>query len=450
MYQFTYFDTVILFIVFVYATYKFFTIKYNYWKDRNVVYVKPKFLFGSQKDFMMGKKTLGEVFQDYYREYPDEKYIGLFRLRDPILMIKDPELMKYVFIKNFNCFQNRNEDHSEEKEILTRNMFTSTAVYWKKSRQLLTPAFTSGKLRNMFYLIIEKAEELRKYLDITVTNNKECEVREFMARYTTEVIGSCVFGLKLGSMMETEDEFRKMGRKIFTMNTTKILKSFARAISPTIFYGVGLRVISKEEENFFSSIVKKIVEERQKTPGKRNDFIDLLLEIKKNDDEKDPLVDDAFMAAQSFIFFAAGFETSSTLMATLLYELGVNQYIQEKLVAEISSVLKKNSDQLTYESISKMEYLEMIMEETMRKYPALGVIQRTCTSSHKFPEKDFIVEKGLKITIPVLSIHYDPKYYPDPEKFIPERFSAEAKKNRHPMVYLPFGEGPRNCIGTFM
>jgi cytochrome P450 family 6 len=91
----------------------------------------------------------------------------------------------------------------------------------------------------------------------------------------------------------------------------------------------------------------------------------------------------------------------------------------------------------------------LFFSETLRKYPPIPVINRKCTKTCKIPDTDIVLEKGIPTVIPVLALHHDPKYYPEPERFDPERFSEEEKSKRHHYVYLPFGEGPRICIGTF-
>jgi cytochrome P450 len=85
--------------------------------------------------------------------------------------------------------------------------------------------------------------------------------------------------------------------------------------------------------------------------------------------------------------------------------------------------------------------------ETLRKHPPAPILNRECTKNYKIPGTDIFLEKGISTIIPTLGLHHDPKYYPDPERFDPERFSEEEKAKRHHYVYLPFGEGPRICIG---
>jgi cytochrome P450 family 6 len=83
----------------------------------------------------------------------------------------------------------------------------------------------------------------------------------------------------------------------------------------------------------------------------------------------------------------------------------------------------------------------------MRKYPIAGVLSRECTKPYKLPDSDVHIEVGNLVAIPVHALHYDPKYYPNPEVFDPDRFTEEGKKTRPQFTYLPFGEGPRQCIG---
>ena len=94
-----------------------------------------------------------------------------------------------------------------------------------------------------------------------------------------------------------------------------------------------------------------------------------------------------------------------------------------------------------------LQYLDKVVNETLRKYPTIGFLPRICTETYKVPDTDLVLEKGTRVIIPVYGIHHDPDYYPDPEIFDPERFNDENKAKRPNYTFLPFGEGPRICIG---
>jgi cytochrome P450 family 6 len=152
------------------------------------------------------------------------------------------------------------------------------------------------------------------------------------------------------------------------------------------------------------------------------------------------------MAAQAIAFFSAGNDTTSITLSLTLYELALNKNIQDRLRQEVTEVLHED-EEFSYESIQKMKYLDMVLNETLRKYPLAPFLNRKSDVRYTFEETGFTLDKGVSVIVPISGLHYDPEYYPDPEKYDPERFSDENKKNINPYTYLPFGEGPRNCIG---
>lgn len=154
------------------------------------------------------------------------------------------------------------------------------------------------------------------------------------------------------------------------------------------------------------------------------------------------------MAAESFIFFSGGFETSSSTLTFCVYELALNQDIQQKLREEIQNGLEENEGKITYDLLFSFKYLDMVTRETLRKYPIITGMLRRCTKEYKIPETDLVIPEGLNVLLPTYSIHHDPEFYPEPSKFDPERFSPENSEQRNPITFLAFGEGPRACIGV--
>jgi cytochrome P450 family 6 len=154
-------------------------------------------------------------------------------------------------------------------------------------------------------------------------------------------------------------------------------------------------------------------------------------------------------AAQVFIFYVAGFESSSATTSYCLYELCKNPALMKRLQDEIDTTLKKYNGEISYDCIQEMQFLELCFAETIRMYPALPILNRECTKEYQIPGSDYKIEKGTSIIISLLGIHRDPKYFPEPDKFSPDRF-AEATKNYVESAYIPFGDGPRNCIGNLL
>ncbi|KAF2889773.1 hypothetical protein ILUMI_16400, partial [Ignelater luminosus] len=351
---------------------------------------------------------------------------------------------------------------------------------WHNMRSTLTPAFTGSKLRMMFELMKECAENLTNYFlkqDGTIT----VEVKDIFSRFANDVIGTAAFGITCNSFEDKENEFYLMGQelsKIFT--SIKHIKFLFYMKMPMIMEILKIPVFPKSVSTFFRGIIKDTLKVRRERGIIRPDMIHLLMEAKqgrleyveskklensgfavveeytklKNLQSKEkPILTDEDIVAQALVFFSAGFETVSVTLTFATYELAVNWEVQQKLSKEVDDVLKEYNGQLSYENVIKMKYLDMVVTETLRKWPPIGNTDRLSSRPFiiepKLPgEKPVLLESETSVRIPIFDIHRDEKYYPDPEKFDPERFSDENKHNINPFTYLPFGVGPRNCIGS--
>lgn len=134
-------------------------------------------------------------------------------------------------------------------------------------------------------------------------------------------------------------------------------------------------------------------------------------------------------------------------MTFCLYEFSISDEIQEKARNDVRKAIKKHNGKLTYDALADMKYLEKCLSETLRKYPIAFSLLRTALHDYKIPDTEITIPKGTMVTIPIYAIHWDENLYPDPEKFDPERFTQEQISARHSMAYIPFGAGPRTCIG---
>ncbi|KAJ8933141.1 hypothetical protein NQ318_003169 [Aromia moschata] len=267
--------------------------------------------------------------------------------------------------------------------------------------------------------------------------------------FSTDVIGSCAFGLECNSFKDPDSPFRTYGKRVFVSTNFDILNF------PNLAKTLGVCLTPSPVSNFFYKLAEDTVEYREKNKVVRNDFVQLLLELKNNNEgnaSNDQPGDGTSLtmdelAAQCFIFFLAGFETSSTTMTFTLFELATHPDIQDKVREEIESVLARHEDKMTYDSLSELKYMKQVIDEALRKYPPVPFVNRQCVKDYKLPGEDVIVEKGTSVFIPIKGIHYDEEYYENPEVFDPERFTEENKRRRHKFTHLPFGEGPRICIG---
>ncbi|XP_043511352.1 probable cytochrome P450 6a20 isoform X1 [Frieseomelitta varia] len=422
---------------------------FSFWKSRGVPGPKPAFFFGNTMEHMFARISLAQYLKKLYEEYKNEPMVGLYMRRSPVLVLKDPELIKDVLIKDFPIFSDRGLTVHERTEPLSLNLLNLEPERWRPLRSKLTPMFTSGKLKDMFGLILECAEHFEKYLDKLAARDEPADFREVTAKYTTDVIGSCAFGIEMSSMSDEDSEFRKVGREIFRPSLEGVIRLKMRLYASKLYDWLGYIAPDKRLAPFFTKLVTDTMRYRKEHDVYRPDFIHMLMQLKEHPEKVGNIkLTDSLITAQAFVFFAAGFETSSSAMSNTLYELALNQQVQDKLREEIRSNLAKHGGELKYEHVKDMEYLDKVFKETQRKYPVAGLIPRRSTAAYTFAGTKVSIPKGLKLWIPMYAIHRDPDIYPNPDVFNPENFNEDAIEARHPMTYLPFGDGPRNCIGA--
>ncbi|KAJ9580923.1 hypothetical protein L9F63_023895, partial [Diploptera punctata] len=393
------------------------TWNHGYWKKRGVPYIKPLPILGNLKDSFLGKKSIGEVYSDLYWKFDGRRYAGIFAPIAPSLLIRDPELIKEILVKNFASFHdNTFELDINADPMFGRNPFVLRGERWKVSH-LLNKNDCSG----------------------------EFEAKELCSRFTTDVVTTCAYGINGNSIKNPDSEFRQAGREIIDQGTFNSFKVFIAFLMPSIARIFKFRFISKRVEEFFITMVNEVMTYRKEKNVTRNDYIQHLINIKN----KAETFTDIDVAAQSTTFFLDGFETSATVFSCTLYCLATNPDVQTKLRDEVNRVIQEEGGELTYEGIHKMTYLDMVLSESLRLYTPLNFLTKLCTRSIQLPTssgEEFTVEVGTPMIIPLYALHRDPKYFPDPETFNPDHFSEENKKNRHKYAYMPFGEGPRTCL----
>ncbi|CAK1541469.1 unnamed protein product [Leptosia nina] len=437
--------------------YVYFKRELDFWKNKNVVSSRAIPFFGNYTGYILLKKCIHEVIEDLCRAFPSEPYIGAFYGTEPTLIVKDPEYIKRILSKDFYYFNSREVADYSEKEAITKTLFFTHGDRWKVLRQNLTPLFSSAKMKKMFHLIEDCNNSLNALLE-DVAKKTEFEVRSLMARYTIDCIGSCAFGVNTEAMTSENNPFCVIGERIFDASNSRGFKMVGRAIWPAVFYKLGLNLFPLELTEFFKNMITKVFEERQYRSSDRHDFVDLVLNLRqskhlvgdsmknlKGDGKKSVIeVDDDLLSAQCMLFFAAGFETSATTLGFLLYELAKNPEKQEQAMKEVDEYFKNNK-KISYECVFETPYLDACINETLRLYPVLGVLTREVVEDYTLGGVS--LERGVRIHIPVLNLHKNPHYFPNPEAFRPERFLGVEKDKIKPFTYFPFGEGPRICIG---
>ncbi|XP_013112032.2 probable cytochrome P450 6a21 [Stomoxys calcitrans] len=420
----------------------------NYWKDQGIAHDEPSFFAGNFHG-VMTKRTFGDCSRAVYVKHKGSgPFCGFYFFQRPGVLILETDLMKNILIKDFSKFTDRGLFHNEKGDPLTGHLFLLDGAKWKNLRNKLSPTFTTGKMKFMYPNIISVAENFVQVFGEMSEKTQKVEIKELLARFTTDVIGRCAFGIECNSLKDPNAEFRLMGkRSLNERRHGKFVNSFMQGF-PALARKLNMAINKDEITQFFVRIVRETVAYREQNNIKSNDFLSILMDLKNGEGkEKGISMSLEEMAAQVFVFFIGGFETSSSTMGFALYELALNQDIQQKLRYEINEIFNAEGT-TTYEALHDLPYLGQVISESLRKYTIVPHLNRQALVDYVVPgHSKYVIKKGMPIIIPSHAIHHDADIYPEPEKFDPERFDAANLKQRETVEFLAFGDGPRNCIG---
>lgn len=429
-------------IVVCLAIYSYLVNKFKYWEKLNVKFRKPNIIFGNVLGVITLKESIGQLHASIYRQFKDVPYVGYYTMSTPGLLIRDAELVKDILVKDFDSFA-QNDVVIDEKldPLLAKNAFMQIGDAWKNTRNMITPAFSSGKMKLMFPLMVDVTKNMNNYISDKISTS--LEAKDLCGRFTIDNVATCAFGLEAFSFSDKDGKFREMGKKIFAVDFLNGLQLVTVFLFPSLRKVLRMRFFPLECSNYFISIVSQTMEYRAKQDIKRNDFLDMMAQLKVKHGKN---FTDFDATAQAVGFFVDGYETSATTMSFVLYCIAKYTDVQTKLRRHIESVLDHHGGQLTYESVQEMNYLEMVILESMRQYPPIFNQFKKCTKKYQI-SPTVTIEPGTSIIIPTYALHNDDRYFPNPEMYDPERFSDENKQNIVKGSFLPFGDGPRMCLG---
>lgn len=435
----------------------------QYWKQRGISGPVEGLWTQMKALYSFSNKPQHLVQMQNYRKYG--RIYGIFFGLNPQLSVAEPHILRKILVKDFNMFHNR-------KIFLTGNPLVDNMLTilrdddWKRIRCIVSPTFTSSRMRKMSHLVKECAEKFVTSLKKIVNENKNSSIdcKKYFSNFTIDVIASAAFGTKLNSLDEPNNEFVRKARKATNNDVSYATMFFF--IFPRIAKFLKIDAFG-DPFNFFKEFILHVINQREKEKTKANDFLQLLLDAQKgileisHEDAKENVENEQSyfkilpkhktmsideMMSQCTLFLFAGNETTVNTLAFAMYYLAMYPEYQDKLIREIDEVWKTNDD-INFDVINKMQYLDAVINETLRIEPVGLHLLRKCTEDYELNDVGIKIPKGMNIIIPIYSMHRDKEFFPNPEKFDPERFMPENRSNILPYTYLPFGDGPRNCIG---
>ncbi|XP_013115934.2 probable cytochrome P450 6a13 [Stomoxys calcitrans] len=422
--------------------------KFLYWQRKGVKTYRSHSIWGNF--FQLQSIHHTNIVEELYKRFKGkEKMVGFYVFTRPVALILDLDLVRQILAKDFDHFSSRGSYHND-KDLLMSNIFFWEAERWRPLRNNMRTLFKPAKMRSMFNSVQKCAKNLIEAFDEALQLQENVHINKLSVLFTVDTITHCLFGLENSALRDQQNESGRIASTITARTNYCVIKQ----LLGLNYYGLlqaldmEVRLFGKEVELFFMGFLKQIFNDRERSGIKRHDMVDLLLEMRHNQGQ--PSMSNNEVIAQMFIFFLVSHESGAVAIAFVLYELAHHPHIQDKVREEILGVLKQHNNELSYEASMKLPYLEQVIAETNRRYPILNFLERTVTQDYRVENSNIVLEKGCTIYIPLQSIHYDPGFYESPQEFRPQHFHPSEAASRHPMAFLGFGEGPRNCIGMRM
>ncbi|XP_011054671.1 PREDICTED: cytochrome P450 9e2-like [Acromyrmex echinatior] len=303
----------------------------------------------------------------------DAKYIGFYATTKPVLMLRDPEVIKDVVVKNFDTFINNPVFVDANDYVLSQNLFGLQNIKWRHVKNLLSPSFTSSKMKTMFTFISKHAADFAELMSTLPADKSDINMKDIFNRYTNDIIALCIYGMKIDSIRNPTNKFYICGKDITYMSAIRSIKYIFIRTFPKLGRIFNIKLLNNHEMKYFESTIKNEIAIRDTEHITRPDMIQLMLDNRGKEGQIQLDVDD--IVAQAYAFYFAGFETSSSVMSFITYKIATNPSIQIKLQQEIDELW--NESNVTYETINKLKYLDAVIKEALRLFSP-SVMERVC------------------------------------------------------------------------
>ncbi|KAK5641939.1 hypothetical protein RI129_010486 [Pyrocoelia pectoralis] len=407
-------------------------------------------ILGAVPYFILQPGKAWKEFRNYAksRNYPMYKVV-LFGA--PYIHFLLPEDIEMVLSSRKHI--NKTNVYEYIKLWVGQGIFSSAGEKWHTRRKMASPGLFPKMLQSFVEIFGKHSEDLVERLE-EECEKSSTEIQPLVSKCALYGVCESITGTKLDNDNDIDGYFDATHRfdtllmhqlsrpwymffPIFALTPTyRELKRLARTLHN--FTWAIIKKKKKEVEGF-----EKLNEyEFEANSERRFGLLDILL-LAKNSDH---VIDDEGIREEVDTFLFAGYDTTSAMMTFTLLLLASYGDIQQNVFNELQDVFGDSDRQPEYQDLQNLSYLDKVIRESLRLYPSVPAISRRITEEIT-TRSGYVIPKDTNINIRIFDIHHDPKLYPDPYKFDPERFSIDNCKNRHPFAYLPFSAGPRSCMG---
>ncbi len=354
------------------------------------------------------------------------------------VLLQDPEFIKHVLSDNHRAYSKYGITKIL-RLFFGEGLVTSNGELWIKKRRLIQPAFHKKRLTHILNIINEETSNLIQKLHI-LSCGSQLNMSKEMLQLNVSIVNRSLFS------NSNKEEMASM--VLILENLTNYATEWMKSIIklpitwPTVANIKFHQNCKKYDHIIYSMIERRRAYKKDTLLPPHNDLLDMLLDYVDEDSNKE--MTNEQLRDEITTMFMAGHDTTAHTLSWIFYELAKNKEISRELNREVEEVLKE--EVVKFDDISKLDYTNKVIKEGMRHYPSISAIQRRPNKDEEF--KGIKFKASTHILINIYGMHHHPKYWESPAKFNPERFNSEAEQQRPEFVYLPFGGGPRRCIGS--
>ncbi|XP_054156933.1 cytochrome P450 3A24-like [Oppia nitens] len=460
-------------IVFIIAIYCYLTRNFDYWSKLGVNGPKPVIGYGNI--LFRLSKNVNQIDFQWFKKYG--KAFGVYKYNAPVVTITDPELIKRVCVTDFRYFYNRGRDpvmSYSEHPVLCQNVAVSSDNTWKQTRKIFTSLMSSSRMKRMSTKVTDDIQVLMNVLDKQVYNNNNTEnggtggLRKTMDSFIMYLMIDCFQSQDTG--FPSDKPLNKSVGYVMAAVKGSPLLARLRILLPKFvlrLFGISF-LVPNGLANSYVNIIDELIGRRlaaDEAAGveQQNDFLEDLLsfmsESKKTEDRQqtDSYLTHDEVVANLYAALIDGYSIITEVIGQAIDELVRDQQSQRRLYDELakqyalssSSTNVSDSDQhiITYDMSVKVKYLEAIINESMRLMTNDLRDSRIAAEDYRLADTGITVRRGQLIEFPMYPIHMNPDYFPEPDRFDPDRFMGQNRDKIQPCTFLPFGTGPRACAG---
>jgi cytochrome P450 len=353
-----------------------------------------------------------------------------------VFAANSPEVIHDVLVANAASYYKSSSTKAVMAPLLGNGLFVNDGDSWRTQRKLVSPAFHHKRIAAYADLMVDYAQSVGKMWQ----DGAEIDLEQFMTDYTIHVVSKSLFDAEVSGQ---ETELREVIEQVLRSVDERLMTLF-----PTPMWVPSAKIRRyKAAIARLDELIYQIIADRRagKTSGQNiTDKGDALSMLLLSQDEQGSGMTDKQVRDEVMTLFGAGHETTSRALTWTWYLLSQNPEVEQRFHDELQAVLGGRTP--TLEDLAQLTYTEQIVKESMRLYPPAWVTTRQAHQDTTLGGEP--VKKNNVVIINIWGVHHNPNLYPDPWAFKPERFTPEFEKSLPKSAYLPFGNGPRVCIGN--